>query len=90
MKNVLAIIGNLLAIAIYGVGLISPLTPSEGAPTFGALLVFVGLPLALLLNSWRVYTNQFAKYAVALQGACMVGLTGWLLAVISGVFVSAS
>jgi len=90
MSKKLAIIGNILAFLIFGAGLLSPLTPSTGMPAIGSLIIFVGLPLIFLLNAWRVYLHQITKYAVILQGICILGFSGWLLLLQAGVFASAS
>jgi hypothetical protein len=42
---------NLLGGLLYGIGLLAPLTPSEGMPGVFDLLGFVGCPLALLVVS---------------------------------------
>ena len=84
MNKVLAIIGNVLALFIYGVGLLSPLTPSEGLPTIGSLITFVGLPLAFLVNAWRGYSHPLPKYAVAFQGLLILAFTGRLFLLQAG------
>ncbi len=85
MNKAPAIVGNILALLIFGVGLLSPLTPSEGAPSIGAVITFAGLPLAFMLNAWRCYSNKAAKYAVVFQSLCVVGFTGWLILIQAGV-----
>jgi hypothetical protein len=90
MMKALAVIGNVLAFFIFGVGLLSPLTPSTGMPTMGSIVTFVGLPLVFLLNAWRGYTHQVAKYAVVFQGLCFLVLTGWLLLMQAGALANAS
>jgi hypothetical protein len=42
----------LLAIAIYAVGLLSPLTPSYGTPSIFQLIVFWVFPMGLLASVW--------------------------------------
>lgn len=90
MKKALAVVGNLLAWFSFGVGLLSPLTPSEGLPEIGMLLSFVMFPLFLLLHAWRTYERRFSKAAVALQAAVMLGAAIWLLIVQSGGTANAS
>jgi len=90
MSKVIAIIGNILALLIFGVGLLSPLTPSTGMPAIGSLITFVGLPLVFLLNAWCGYVNQIAKYVVVLQGLSILGFTGWLLSLQAGLITNAS
>lgn len=88
MTKALAVIGNLLALFIYGVALLSPLTPSEGMPSVGILLSFVGFPLFLFLHAWRTYNSKPAKLAVIIEVAVMVGFTSWLLVIQSGVLAN--
>ncbi|MCC4264203.1 hypothetical protein LL240_07015 [Oceanimonas baumannii] len=80
---------NILAFLIFGLGLLSPLTPSTGMPGIGSLIIYVGLPLILLLNAWRGYSHQMAKYVVVLQGLCILAVTGWLLLLQAGIFSNA-
>ncbi|SDU31793.1 hypothetical protein SAMN05216210_3076 [Halopseudomonas salegens] len=90
MSTALAVIGNILAFLIFGLGLIAPLTPSEGMPSIGSLITFVGLPLVFILNAWRHYTHQISKYAVVIQAMGIIGFTGWLLLTQAGAFASSS
>ena len=90
MSKALAITGNAFAFIVYGVGLLSPLTPSTGLPALSSLATFVGLPLVLLLIAWRGYTHRVAKYAVVLQSLCVLVFTGWLLLIQIGAFANAS
>ena len=90
VKKVLAIISNILAICIFGVGLLSPLTPSSGMPTVGSIAIFSGLPLALLFHSWRTYLSKPAKYAAIFQSLVIVNLAGWLLLIQSGLLTNSS
>lgn len=90
MSRALAIVGNILAFLIFGAGLLSPLTPSTGMPSIGSLITFVGLPLVLMLNAWRHYTQKISKWAVVLQAMGILGFTGWLLLLQVGAFTSGS
>ena len=90
MSKLLAVIGNLSAFFIFGAGLLSPLTPSAGMPTLGALVTFVGLPLVFLLHAWRVYVSRAAQYAAVFQRLCILGFIGWLLMLQSGVLANVS
>lgn len=84
MTKSLALIGNILALFIYGVALLSPLTPSDGMPGVGVLLSCVCFPLLLLLHAWRTYGSMYTKIGVVLEAAVMVGFTSWLLLIQSG------
>lgn len=79
MSKVLAIIGNILALLAFALGLLSPLTPSEGTPTIGAIATFVAFPLVLLANAWAHYTRPISRYVVVFQAIFIVLITGWLL-----------
>lgn len=84
ISKILAIIGNILAIIIFGVGLLAPLTPSTGMPSIGSILIFVGLPLLLLLLTWRIYLSKVSMYAVITQGLCIAGFVSYLLMLQAG------
>jgi len=47
-KNKYIVAGNIFAILLLAMGLLSPLTPSEGTPTIIELLIFAVLPLLIL------------------------------------------
>lgn len=84
MIKVIAVTGHLLALLFYVLGLLSPLTPSEGMPETGALLWCVVLPLLLLFLAWCIYRHWLAQTLVLLQILVVVGFTGWLLMLQSG------
>ena len=68
------------SLGLYGVGLIAPLTPSEGMPSILAIILFVGGPLAgvgfavVLLRSW------LARLPLIVVGCVIIGFSVWLLA----------
>jgi len=53
-RSFLIMAANFIALLIYAVGLIAPLTPSEGLPSLIEIFVFVGGPVAIL--GWCIYT----------------------------------
>jgi hypothetical protein len=71
--------GNFLALLLYAVGLISPLTPSEGMPRPWELLVFAGGPIALLLACARTSRTVVARIVIGVQILGVVSFTGYLL-----------
>jgi hypothetical protein len=90
MKKTLAPIGNLLALVLYGMGILAPLTPSEGMPSFWELLLFVGIPMVLLLYSWHICSSKVAKISVAFQATVIAGFTMWLLLLELGALANGS
>lgn len=70
---------DFLAWGIFTVGLIAPLTPSDGPPGFGALATFVGLPTFLLLASSSRAKSRLGKILLAAQGVAIPALTAWLV-----------
>ena len=67
------------SLALFLVGLLSPLTPSEGNPSLIALLSFLLLPMALLLVfAWRVRNSVVRLFAV-LGAVAMPLFIVWLL-----------
>jgi len=55
-RKELSLIMGLVAIIFYSIGLLSPLTPSESGPSLTMLLLFVGIPLALIVGG--ILTTQ--------------------------------
>ena len=78
MKVSAAVFSNVLALALYMVGLIGPLTPSEGMPTAFNILLFAVIPVTILLICWRAYQGRTAKAAALVQALLIVAFSGWL------------
>jgi hypothetical protein len=81
MKNILIILGCIFSWFIYGVGLISPLTPSEGMPSVLELAAFFGLPILILIYCWIQSATLWAKTMMIIQGTVIIGFTGWLISI---------
>jgi hypothetical protein len=64
---------------LYGVGLIAPLTPSEGMPRLWEILVFGVVPVALLVACLRASRGGGAGIFILMQIVVVVAFTGWLL-----------
>ena len=86
MKEIFIFLASVLSWAIYGFGLIAPLTPSEGIPTLFDLTVFVGIPLAILGWCWLKCSALWAKIIMIIQGLSIIGFTCWLLLLQMGLF----
>lgn len=77
-------IADLGALILFGIGLVSPLTPSQGLPSPGQLAVFFGLPVLLLtLVAYQARTLPI-RILVALQALAVIGFEVWLLGIQSG------
>ena len=74
-------IANVLALALFAVGVLSPLTPSEGRPEVGAIAVFAGLPVATLLISAAFTKSTTAQVLVLLEAAVFVALAAAVLGI---------
>ena len=66
-----------LAWFIFVLGLIGPLTPSEGSPPPRALAVFIGIPVLLFIVGGLVARTTLARVAFVLQAAALAALTVW-------------
>jgi hypothetical protein len=66
---------NAVALLVYAVGLLAPLTPSTGRPTMTELLVFAGLPAGLLFFSSRRVEKLWMQVLLILQAIGIVVLT---------------
>jgi len=63
---------SFFAIFLFGVGLISPLTPSEGMPTLVDVVVFVGVPIVLLLGAALLARDILARIALLLLAVALL------------------
>jgi hypothetical protein len=80
MKKTAAIVfGIIFATIIYGVGLVAPLTPSEGVPILWELLVFVIVPCAVLVACAFSVNSRPVKALLVIQAFLFVGFSIWLL-----------
>ena len=70
----------IVASSIYGVGLISPLTPSEGVPSLSDILLWFVIPLVLLFFGYRIVKLRLLRVAIATE-LVFVFCTGALLLV---------
>jgi hypothetical protein len=85
-KTILVILCSISAWFIYGLGLVAPLTPSEGTPGPVELIVFLGLPLALFAWCWFLRSALWARILVLVQLVVIAVSGGWLLSLQSGLF----
>lgn len=84
MKRASALALNALAAVLFGVGLVAPLTPSHGMPRAVDLLVFAGVPAALLLAGLVLERHRAVRALWGLQLALLGLMLGWLLGMQSG------
>ena len=66
-----------LAWFIFTLGLIGPLTPSEGPPPPRALAVFIGIPVLVFIVGGLVARTTLTRVAFVLQAAAIAALTVW-------------
>ena len=75
-----AVVGTqLLAWAILGLGLIAPLTPSEGPPAWSTVAIWLGIPLLLLAWTATRVRSVVARIVCGLEIGLMIYAT-WRLA----------
>lgn len=80
MKSTLAItLGVVSATLMYGVGLVAPLTPSEGIPRLWELLIFLVCPCVLLLVCAWASSSRLTKALLVLLSFMFCGFGLWLL-----------
>jgi hypothetical protein len=79
MRTAIIVAGDLFALLLYAVGLISPLTPSEGIPRLWELLVLAAGPLALLAACAHASRTVIGRIVVAVQILGVGSFTGVLL-----------
>jgi hypothetical protein len=78
-RSVVVVFAHLTAWAVYAIGLVAPLTPSEGSPSSGELLFFVGIPVAIHFWCTQVVVSRLAAVFAGLQLVAVLGFTAWLL-----------
>ena len=78
-EPVFLVIANLTALALFVVGLLSPLTPSEGAPSPPELLVFVAIPLAVILFTVKLVKTKLLRVLLLVEASAMAAFMGFLL-----------
>jgi hypothetical protein len=78
-RNLLLTAANLMALFIYAVGLAAPLTPSEGSPSLVVILMFVGIPVAILAWCIRACGSRPAALFFGLQLVAVLGFSASLL-----------
>ncbi len=69
-----------VAWGIFVIGLISPLTPSEGHPTTLSLAAFVGLPVALFGAAGANSRERWLKITAVVQIASVILVSSYLAA----------
>ena len=70
---------NVAGVLLYGLGLVSPLTPSEGMPNVLELFVFMACPVAFLSVSLFLSRTRVARAITVVEITGIVGFTAWLL-----------
>ena len=70
----LTVVLCLISWLLLGVGVLSPLTPSEGRPGATEMVVFAVLPVALQLLAARITGSFLLRVAVLLQVLLQLGL----------------
>jgi hypothetical protein len=77
LRRVGLVFAAALAWFTFILGLIGPLTPSEGPPPPRALAVFIGIPVLLFIVGGLVARTTLARVAFVLQAAAIAALTVW-------------
>jgi hypothetical protein len=77
---VTAVIGTqVLAWVILGLGLVAPLTPSEGPPSWSTVATWLGVPLVLLAWTATRARSVIGRIMIGLEMGLMIYAT-WRLA----------
>jgi hypothetical protein len=64
--------------ATFGIGLVAPLTPSEGLPSLSVILLFYVFPLALFVIVATMAVESIVRWFAGLQLLLMVAAGIWL------------
>lgn len=78
----------LVAVSVvwFGLGLVAPLTPSYGLPSLWEVLLFVGLPLALIALGFQISKRTIERIFVALPFLFILTVAAWLFTLQAGWF----
>ncbi len=73
-------IGIMVAAQVLGwlmlaLGLIAPLTPSDGPPSWTAVAIWLGIPVLLVAFAASRATSAIGKLLIACQGLAMIWFT---------------
>lgn len=82
LRSHLLVLANLVALLVYAVGLIGPLTPSEGEPSLPVILSFVGMPVVLLVWCIRACGSRLGAVFFGVQLAAVLAFSTHLLVLI--------
>lgn len=72
MRGFAAVVLNVVALLLFGVGLLAPLTPSYGLPDAANVAIFAGGPAVLLLVANRFATSRLGRLVTAFEGVALV------------------
>ena len=70
---------NAFGATLFCLGLLSPLTPSEGVPGPVDFLIFVGVPLAIILYTVASVQTPWLRAVLVLEGAAILAIIASLL-----------
>jgi hypothetical protein len=74
-RSIAASVVAFVAPIIFGIGLIEPLTPSDGHPSFIVWLVFLFLPLVLMAVAFVVAKTWPVKIVLLVEGILILLVT---------------
>jgi hypothetical protein len=78
----------IVALLIFAFGVVAPLTPSHGVPSFWVLVVFVATPIAMVIIASRLFNWFVAKLFCYLEVAVIASCALYLVLLESGVLRS--
>lgn len=64
---------------LFAVGLVSPLTPSEGVPSASDLLLFIGAPVGMLFTCAKYASERSLRWFLVAQQVAIVVVAAALL-----------
>ena len=79
MRPITVTLLHVLAWLIFGVGLLSPLTPSEGMVSAANLLIFAASPVVLAAAALILSGGWLAKLWATTEIGAIVAATSWLV-----------
>ena len=80
IKSPLLFFVNLIALIVFCVGLIAPLTPSEGMPSYHVIFVFAGLPILVFGIVFFLTSKPLLRVFVLVEIGAVLALSVYVFA----------
>jgi len=81
-KTAYLVVANVIALVILAIGLLSPLTPSEGKPALLEVIIFAVSPLLILGLMILKTQSRTAKFIFSIEAVVITSVLARILGVV--------